>query len=149
MLSAETLTPLFLFLAELLSAVREALTKRRQDQATALQPSADATEAHIRELVAEALTRAGSKPSVAQAPGPVAPAPGSLAPHADVLKDHIDAIVAEALERSQRPAPGTDGAQHPGLPPAAEPPAAGTVPPVPAAGDLVPDSPLKHGPAGS
>ena len=116
MLSADALTPVLLFLAELLGAVREALTRHRQDQATALQPSADEAEAHIRALIAQALTRGSTATPAAETPaGSVPGTGGDLQPHADLLKAHIDALVAEALAHSHATNSGSAGGPHPGL----------------------------------
>ena len=151
MLSAESLTPLFLLLAEVLAAVREALTKRRQDQAIALQPAADMSEDHIRALVSEALSRYCSK---AAAPGPTVEAqaspPAGLEPHADRIKAHIDALVVEAIAHARLAASGPTSGEHaPALSPSPTPTPPGGSPNAAPEGSDRPSAPVKHEPAGA
>lgn len=96
-MSPEALTALFVALAEALAAIREAWTKRRKEQATDATPAAEALDAHIRQLIAEALERAKHRQPQAEAAGSDHP----LTLGADALKIHIDALVDDALQRAR------------------------------------------------
>lgn len=140
-MTAEALTALFVALGEAIAAIREALTRRRQDQASAALPSAEALEAHIRQLIAEALARATARPAM---PSATESTGVHLEAGADQLKAHIDALVAEALERQRQSAPGnsTLGAES-----ISSPPAAGVAAPGPAAAGAAEQ--VEHEPSGS
>lgn len=129
-MSPETLTALFVALGEVVAAIREVLTRKRQDHATAALPAAEATEAHIKQLIAEALERAKSRQPLPVSPQGAGP---HLAAGAEELKAHIDALVADALAREHRRAAAVPGATTAAASEPA-PPAAGAATPEPAVG---------------
>lgn len=124
-MSPEALTALFVAVGEVFAAIREALTKRRKEQASAALPDADLLDAHIRQLVAEALERARSRPLQ---PHLALAADHPLAVGADGLKSHIDALVSEALQRAHDVEPPAVGCNLPATSDP-NPSAAGAAPP--------------------
>lgn len=145
-MSPETLTALVVAVGEIFAAIREALTSRRKDQAGVALPEAELLDAHIRQLIAEALERAKNRP-----PAPAAPAgaPHPLAAGADALKEHIDALVDQALGRVRV---GLASATLPSESASTDPthPTAGAAPPGPAVGRVVAaaEQTEKSGPGG-
>lgn len=97
-MNTQVATSILFVAGEFLTLLREWMTHRRQDQATALKPSADAVKAHIDQLVLQALEREAARGQQGEPAGgqPPAGAAGGLQEHADALKGHIDALVAMA-----------------------------------------------------
>lgn len=143
-MSPEALTALFVAVGEVFAAIREALSKRRKDQASGAAPEAEALDAHIRQLIAEALERAKVRQPQTEAAGDHHP----LTLGADSLKLHIDALVNDALQRARggTPPPASRSSETDSDP---NPSTAGAAPPETAVegGVLEPGAFEKSGPA--
>lgn len=143
-MSPEALTALFVAVGEVFAAIREALSKRRKDQASGAAPEAEAMDAHIRKLIAEALERAKLRQPQPESAGADHP----LTLGADALKLHIDGLVDDALQRAR------DGVSRLNAHPSdtdsdPNPSTAGAAPPETAVGggEPEPDATEKSGPA--